>query len=310
MAYPYIPAKSVSYGGTRALNSVKYIVIHYTGNDNDTALANCNFFKNSNTRSAGCHWFVDRSGAVYQSIDMKRIAWSVGGFFTQSNGAGSYYKKCTNTNSVSIEMCDVKNQYPSGAQVSAIKKLIAYIQSECPNAKTIIRHWDVNGKSCPARMTGTNNAEWKKFYSQITGKTAISSGSTSTSKPASTSSSSTSKPSKSNKIDVDGQWGKATTKAAQIVFKTYPDGIVSKQIAKYKKYMPACLSSSWQFLDSGYKGGSQLIKAIQKWLGVSQDGLVGQGTIKALQKKLGVTADGYMGKATVTAWQKYLNKYL
>ena len=311
MAYLYVPAKSISYGGTRALSAIYYIVIHYTGNDDDTALANVNFFKNSNTRSAGCHWFVDRSGAVYQSIKMSRIAWSVGGFFTQSNGAGSYYKKCTNTNSVSIELCDIKSQYPSGAQISATKKLIAYIQSECPNAKTIIRHWDVNGKSCPGRMTGRNNAEWNRLYSELTGKTAVSSGTTSstTSKPTT----STSKPSKSNDIDVDGKWGKDTTKAAQIVFKTYPDGIVSKQIAKYKKYMPACLSSSWEFLDSGYKGGSQLIKAIQKWVGVTQDGLVGQNTIKALQRKLGFTGDdvdGYMGAKTVSAFQEYLNKYL
>lgn len=130
--------------------------------------------------------------------------------------------------------------------------------------------------------------------------------STVSSKPTS----STSKPSKSNDIDIDGKWGKDTTKAAQIVFKTYPDGIVSKQIAKYKKYMPACLSSSWEFLDSGYKGGSQLIKAIQKWVGVTQDGLVGQNTIKALQRKLGCTADGIMGAKTVSAFQKYLNKYL
>ena len=195
MAYPYIPAKSISYGGTRALNSVKYIVIHYTGNDNDTALANCNFFKNSNTRSAGCHWFVDRSGAVYQSIDMKRIAWSVGGFFTQANGAGSYYKKCTNTNSVSIEMCDVKSQEPSGAQVAAIKKLVAYIQSECPNAKTIIRHWDVNGKSCPARMTGTNNEKWNTLKAQITGSASITNtSSTATQKPAQQTNTTTPKP--------------------------------------------------------------------------------------------------------------------
>ncbi len=293
MAYPYIPAKSVSYGGTRALNSVYYIVIHYTANDGDTALGNCNYFKNSNTRSAGAHFFVDRSGSVYQSIDLKRIAWSVGGFFTQANGAGSCYKKCTNTNSVSIEMCDVKSKYPSAEQIASIRKLIAYIQSECKNAKTIIRHWDVNGKSCPARMAGIGNAEWANFYKEITGKATQT-----PTKPA------------SSKIDTDGVWGKATTKAAQKVFKTYQDGIVSKQIASYKKYMPACSTSSWQFLSSGYKGGSSLIKAIQKWLGVTADGLVGQGTIKALQRKLGVNDDGIMGKATVTAWQKYLNKYL
>ena len=315
MAYPYIPAKSVSYGGTRALSAVYYIVIHYTANDNDTALANCNYFKNSNTRSAGAHWFVDRSGAVYQSIDMKRIAWSVGGFFTQSNGAGSYYKKCTNTNSVSIEMCDVKSQYPSGAQIASIKKLIAYIQSECPNAKTIIRHWDVNGKSCPARMAGKNNAEWMKFYNEITGKSSSTSSSSSSSSSSSTSSS-TSKPAssttKSSKIAEDGVWGKGTTTAAQKVFGTTQDGIVSRQIFKYKKYLSGCSTASWQFYEtpSMYKGGSALIKAIQKWCGAEADGLCGPGTIKALQKKLGVIDDGYFGAKSVTAFQKYLNKYL
>ena len=303
MGYTLIQAKSISYGGTRSLLGVRYIVIHYTGNNNDTAKANCNFFKYTNTRSAGAHFFCDRSGTVIQSIPMNRIAWSVGGFFTQKNGAGSYYKKCTNTNSVSIELCDIASKYPSDAQIKACKALIAHIQSQCPNAQTIIRHWDVNGKSCPARMTGTNNAEWNSFKSAITGSS--SSGS------SATSSSSTSKPAtSSNKIAVDGEWGKGTTRAAQKVFGTPVDGIVSRQIAKYHQYMPNCLTSSWDFRSSGYHGGSALIKAIQKWCGVSADGLCGPGNIKALQKKLGVKADGYMGPNTVKAFQTYLNKYL
>lgn len=173
MSYQMIRAKSVSYGGTRVLSAVKYIVIHYTGNNNDTAKANCNYFKNSNTRSAGAHFFVDRSGTCIQSIPLERIAWSVGGFFTQKNGAGSLYKIATNTNSVSIELCDIASKYPSEAQITAVRNLIAYIQKNCPNAKTIIRHWDVNGKSCPVRMTGKDNTEWKKFKAAITeGKTA------------------------------------------------------------------------------------------------------------------------------------------
>lgn len=137
------------------------------------------------------------------------------------------------------------------------------------------------------------------------------------SKASSGSSSSSSKPTtkpaskpKSNKIAVDGEWGQDTTKAAQKVFGTPVDGIVSRQISKYKKYMPNCLSSSWKFLSSGYKGGSQLIKAIQKWAGATQDGLCGPGTIKAIQRKVGVPVDGYMGPDTVKAFQKYLNKYL
>lgn len=306
MGYTLIQAKSVSYGGTRSLSAVKYIVIHYTGNNGDTAKANCNFFRNSNTRSAGAHFFADRSGVVLQSIHLNRIAWSVGGFFTQKNGAGSYYKKCTNTNSVSIELCDVASKYPSDAQIKAVRELVVHIKSQCPNAKTIIRHWDVNGKSCPARMTGTNNSEWNSFKSAITG--GSSSGSSApASKPASTPT--TSKPS-SNKIAVDGEWGKGTTRAAQKVFGTPVDGIVSRQIAKYRSYMPNCLASSWDFRTSGYSSGSALIKAIQRWVGASADGLCGPGTIKALQKKLGVKADGYMGPNTVKAFQTYLNKYL
>lgn len=306
MGYTLIQAKSVSYGGTRSLSAVKYIVIHYTGNNGDTAKANCNFFRNSNTRSAGAHFFADRSGTVLQSIPLNRIAWSVGGFFTQKNGAGSLYKVATNTNSVSIELCDVASKYPSDAQIKAVRELVAYIQTQCPNAKTIIRHWDVNGKSCPARMTGTNNSEWNAFKSAITGG-SYSGSSAPASKPASTPT--TSKPS-SNKIAVDGEWGKGTTRAAQKVFGTPVDGIVSRQIAKYRSYMPNCLTSSWDFRSSGYSSGSALIKAIQRWVGASADGLCGPGTIKALQKKLGVKADGYMGPNTVKAFQTYLNKYL
>ena len=194
------------------------------------------------------------------------------------------------------------SKYPSDAQIKAVRELVAYIKSQCPNAQTIIRHWDVNGKSCPARMTGTNNAEWKKFLADLGRASSGSSApaSTPTPKPAQT----------SNKIAVDGEWGKGTTRAAQKVFGTPVDGIVSRQIAKYRSYMPNCLTSSWDFRTSGYSSGSALIKAIQKWCGTSADGLCGPGTIKALQKKLGVKADGYMGPNTVKAFQTYLNKYL
>lgn len=161
---------------------------------------------------------------------------------------------------------------------------------------------------------GVAQKSYSKSYSRIMGYghpnfDVGGSSQTTTSKPTTTQkpSSSTSTSSKSNKISVDGEWGKATTRAAQRVFSTTVDGIVSRQIAKYKKYMPNCLTSSWQFKESGYHGGSELIKAIQKWCGAEQDGLVGPSTIKKFQRKLGVKADGYIGGQTVTAFQKYLN---
>lgn len=160
-------AKSISYGGLRNRNSVRYIVIHYTGNKGDTAKGNASYFANSNTRQAGAHFFVDKAGEIYKSINMNRIAWAVGGMYTLSGGAGSYYGKCTNSNSVSIELCDMLKE-PSKKQTLACRRLVKYIRKYCPNAKTIIRHWDVNGKACPASMAGRRNAKWKKLHSFLT----------------------------------------------------------------------------------------------------------------------------------------------
>lgn len=168
--FPFKQAKKISYGSERSLAGVRYIVIHYTGNNGDTAAGNASFFSrygDGNTRNAGAHFFVDQQGEVYQTIKLRYAAWSVGGFVTNANGAGSLYLKCTNTNSVSIELCDIAKKDPSPAMIKAVKKVIAYIREGCPNAKTICRHWDVSGKDCPARMTGSDNKRWQSFLKAI-----------------------------------------------------------------------------------------------------------------------------------------------
>lgn len=163
-----IKAKSISYDkGTRNLKKVEYIVFHYTAGEGDTAKNEVDYFANSNNREAGAHIFVDQKGKAFLSIPLNRTAWSVGGFFTQKNGAGRYYNKCTNYNSVSIEMCDCASKDPSDKMMKTIKAIVAWIQSKCKNAKTIIRHWDVNGKDCPLRMKGKNNDKWANFLDYL-----------------------------------------------------------------------------------------------------------------------------------------------
>lgn len=173
-----IPASSYCHGGSRPLNSIKYIVLHYTAVNGDSAKNEALYFSRNYSRYAGAHFFVDQKGKIAQSISMDITAWSVGG----AKYAGTnpqYYGKCTNFNSVSIEMCDQINKDAGAKQIASVKWLIDYIQKHCPNAKTIIRHWDVNGKLCPARMSGANNSEWSKFKKAIT----ASSGSSSTFTP-------------------------------------------------------------------------------------------------------------------------------
>lgn len=167
MAYQLVQAKPISYGGTRALFSVKYIVLHYTAGNGDTAMAECRYFANGNTRAAGAHFFVGQAGDVVQSIPINRTAWSVGGN-PWSGTSHPYYGKCTNFNSVSIEMCDQLNKDASVTQKNAVKTLISYIQGQCPNAKTIIRHYDVTGKPCPARYL--DDKKWTDLRNYVTAK--------------------------------------------------------------------------------------------------------------------------------------------
>lgn len=159
-------AKKISYGNKRELKTVKYKVIHYTGNKGDTAKNNADYFAASNTREAGAHYFIDKSGEIWESVPPEYTAWAVGGG-KQSSSGGTYYGKCTNANSISIELCDCIDNV-SWNQLVALRKLCKYIDAICPNAKSVIRHWDVNGKSCPAPMTGTNNVKWKHLHNYVT----------------------------------------------------------------------------------------------------------------------------------------------
>lgn len=162
-------AKPCSYSANkRKKKTVKYIVIHYTGNDRDTAKNNVDYFATTNTRSAGAHFFVDQDGNIGRSITMNRIAWAVGGDQRSGkDGEATYFGKCTNSNSVSIELCDNATKDQSEKQIEAVKKLVKYIKKYCPNATKIIRHWDVNGKNCPSRMVGKENKKWVKFKKAI-----------------------------------------------------------------------------------------------------------------------------------------------
>lgn len=108
-----------------------------------------------------------------------------------------------------------------------------------------------------------------------------------------------------DKLVVDGQGGVLTIKKAQQVFGTTIDGVISNQKVSCKKYMTGFMSSCIDW--DGGKGGSSLVKAIQKWAGSTADGYWGPNTSKTVQKKLGVTADGYFGVNSMKAFQTWLN---
>lgn len=110
----------------------------------------------------------------------------------------------------------------------------------------------------------------------------------------------------SDKLTVDGYWGYNTCIALQKYFGTMKDGMVSHQWSKDKNRHKGCKC----FEHDSTGKGSQLIKAIQKKLGVTQDGLCGKDTINALEKHYGITPDGVLDapSTTIKAMQKALNE--
>ena len=114
---------------------------------------------------------------------------------------------------------------------------------------------------------------------------------------------------KETALSIDGLWGKKTTAKLQEVLGTPQDGIVSHQSIKYKAKNPGLLSSSWNWETSSRPKGSTMIRALQKKLNVTQDGLFGPITCKALQRYLGTVQDGYISNPSqcVKALQKALN---
>lgn len=160
-------ANKKNYGNFRSTSNIKYIVIHYTGNNGDTDENNGKYFAN-NIVQASAHYFVD-SDSITQSVPDNHVAWSVGGK-KYNNSGGKLYGKCTNSNSISIELCDdVLNGvvYPSAKTIENALELICNLMNKYSIPKeNVIRHYDVNGKSCPAYWVDDN--KWKnEFWNKI-----------------------------------------------------------------------------------------------------------------------------------------------
>lgn len=114
-------------------------------------------------------------------------------------------------------------------------------------------------------------------------------------------------PVQKNTIAEDGIWGVKTTKKAQAVFGTGSDGIISNQLSCYQNNCKGIVGTiEW---NNTKRGGSLLVKALQRHVGVSTDGYFGPGTIKAIQKWLGCGADGVFSypSPAIKAFQRWLN---
>ena len=145
------PANAGNVGGKRTASGIRYIVIHYTGNDGDTAMNNAKYYA-GNVVKTSAHYFVD-ANEVVQSVDDLRIAWAVGGKKYPScaqTGGGTLHGRCLNANSISIELCDAKKDSAYAPDARTVERALALTRElmkkyNIPNSN-VIRHFDVTGK--------------------------------------------------------------------------------------------------------------------------------------------------------------------
>ena len=156
-----------NYGSKRSTSLIKYLVYHYTANDGDTDEANAKYFHN-NVVKASAHRFVD-DDSVTISVPDNYVAYHCGGGL-QGRDGHRFYKICTNTNSIGIEMCDtIKNgkyEVSSKTRANAIALGKEFVKKYGIKKENVIRHFDVTGKNCPAYFVKDEEA-WEKFRDEI-----------------------------------------------------------------------------------------------------------------------------------------------
>ena len=161
-------ANRSNYGGKRSNADIKYIVIHYTANDGDTDDGNGNYFAN-NIVGASAHYFVD-DDSITRSVPDDYIAWAVGGSKYKYTKGGTFYGKCINANSISIEFCDTKKNGVYDFTEATIKNAADLVkllmEKYTVPVERVIRHYDVTGKVCPKPFVDDEKA-WKEFKERL-----------------------------------------------------------------------------------------------------------------------------------------------
>lgn len=152
-------------------DSIKYIVIHYTAGNGDTAKNNAEYYAN-NVVKASAHYFVDEGDTIYQSVKEGDTAWAVG-------GTNQYtHPECRNSNSISIELCS-RNINGGGRPATdagwyfkpeTIENAVGLTRELMKKynipIENVIRHYDVWGKVCPAPFVN-NPEKWKEFKGKL-----------------------------------------------------------------------------------------------------------------------------------------------
>lgn len=302
--------------------NVEYIVEHDTGVLGQTAKNNADYFYTVN-RGASANYFADKND-IYEVVAPGKKAWHVGD--DKSGDSHDVGDLINNSNTIGIELCAEKDGTFHPQTIANAAWLTQKLMKDfgVPASK-VVRHYDASGKNCPQRMnTDGKWTLWYKYHKQLTGQTVTTSptnasgskstthkvvsgdtlwglskqynatvaqlkewnnlksdvivvGTTLTLKKGTVAPTNNPTPVSSTPkatLKVDGYLGGNTIKGLQAYFGTVVDGIISKP-------------------------NSQVVRALQKLLGVKVDGDWGPNTTKALQRRFGTVVNGVISKPSL-----------
>lgn len=162
----FIACNPANYRAGRT-QPVRYIVLHYTANNGDTAKNNCDYYQRVGGLKASAHYFCDEHGAM-QSVREGDTAWHCGA----EAGQRYWHPECRNGNSIGIEMCSRKRADGSYyikpetvANAAALAREI--MQRYGIDTDHVLRHYDVTGKRCPMPWVD-DPAQWTAFLAMLT----------------------------------------------------------------------------------------------------------------------------------------------
>ncbi len=159
---------------SRRTKKIEYIVIHYTAGTSSkdgSALRTINHWKGSDRQASADFVIDDKNILQYNASLEDRYTWAVGN--PKPN------VRCSNSNSISIEMCSTFNgDYSSSVKaldhrwsisdkvLNNTIELTKYLMHKYNIDKDhVIRHYDVSGKHCPGVVgyTGKDTSLWNYF---------------------------------------------------------------------------------------------------------------------------------------------------
>lgn len=282
-AYKYITSKTSPNRSSRKGNKIQSITVHWWGNPVGQKIGGIVSWLCDPRARASAHYVIS-GDTVYCIVDPDQKAWHSGSNKGNLTSIGleldpNASMRASTERTAAALIADLRSTYGN----VPLRKHSSWVSTACPG------NWDVNRLDALAKGKG-GTVIVKPKPQPLPAK----------------------KPSKKGPLEVDGRFGKSTVKALQQFLNArghdivedgrageatwkalqvylgapYKDGIISRQSHSAKSLGNGIVpGKTWVHTGRNSKG-SQTIELLQKWVGVTQDGVLGEKTTAALQRKL------------------------